>query len=56
MQDKRYLEEKRLVVWLNKSFHHEIKRRSVVQNVSIRKWIEEAISEKIRKEIELGFD
>lgn len=56
MEDKDLLEEKRLVVMLNINIHCEVKKRAANQNLSIKRWIEQAIMDKIRKEIELGFE
>ena len=56
MEDKDLLIEKRLVVVLNINIHCEVKKRAATQNVSIKRWIEQAIMDKIRREIELGFE
>ncbi len=52
---KELFKEKRLAVNLSIDMHCEIKKRAAVHNQSIKEWIEEAIVDKINKEIELGF-
>ncbi len=56
VKDKRGNELKRLIVDLNINIHCEMKKRAAQQNMTIKKWIEMAIMEQIRKEIELGFE
>ena len=55
MENKDIVEIKRLVVDLNINTHCEIKKRAAIQDISIKEWIFEAIMDKIRKEIELGY-
>jgi hypothetical protein len=47
--------EKRLAVDVDKITHSHIKKVCVDREISIRKWIEEAIADKIKKDINLGF-
>lgn len=56
MEEKENARSKRLVVILDIEMHIEIKKRAAVQNVSIRKWLEQAINEKIKQEKHLGFE
>jgi len=55
VKDKHGNEIKRLIVDLNINIHYEVKKRASQKNMSIKRWIEEAIMDKIREEIELGF-
>jgi hypothetical protein len=56
VKDKFGNELKRLIVDLNINIHCEVKKRASQKNMSIKKWIEMAIMDQIRKEIELGFE
>lgn len=55
MENKDLLREKRLAVNIKQSDIKEIKRRALVQDMTLKDWVVEAIYEKIRREIELGF-
>jgi len=55
MKDKHGNELKRLIVDLNINIHCEIKKRASQKNMTIKAWIEKAIMEQIRKEIDLGW-
>lgn len=50
------IEIKRLSVNIEKSLHDSIKKVSIDRNVSMRDWIQEAIFEKIKNDMDLGFD
>lgn len=45
-------DEKRLTVNLKKVVHQEIKRRALFRNITLRRWIEIAIKNQIKKELE----
>jgi hypothetical protein len=49
------VDEKRLTIDMDKITHSHIKKIAVDRNTSMRKWILEAIAEKIRRDLELGF-
>ena len=55
MEEKDLLEEIRLPVNISRGKIKEIKMRALVQDKSMKDWVEEAIDQKIRTEIELGF-
>jgi len=55
LKDRNGRELKTLIVNLDINIHCEIKKRAAEKNVSMSRWIGEAIMDKIRKEIELGF-
>jgi len=56
LEEKEISGSKRLVVILKTEMHCEIKKRAAGKNVSIRRWLEEAILEKIKQEKHLGFE
>ncbi len=48
--------QKRLAMYLDVNLHCSIKKIVAQKNESISDWVREAIMEKIRKEIDLGFE
>lgn len=47
---------KRISFYVPEDWHKKIKRQSLDQNISMKKWILDAITEKFKKERELGWD
>lgn len=47
--------EKRLAVDLNPEFIIELKRRAVVQGISLKDWVVAALVDKIKKDTDLGW-
>jgi predicted HicB family RNase H-like nuclease len=56
VEHKELFKHKRLSVNLDIDTHCEIKKRAAQKNMSIREWIEEAIVNQIKKEIDLGWE
>lgn len=49
------MKKKRLNVELDLNIHCQIKKNSAAQNKKMTQWVMEAITEKLNKELELGF-
>ncbi len=49
------LDIKRLSIDLDRITHNHIKKIAIDKNITIRIWVLEAIAEKIKKDINLGF-
>lgn len=45
----------RLTIELDKAIRKEVKKRAVLQNLTMKQWVLEAIYEKIKQEKHLGF-
>jgi hypothetical protein len=46
----------RLTIELDKAIRQEVKKRAVLQNLTMKQWVLEAIYEKIKQEKHLGFE
>lgn len=47
--------EKRLTIEVDRNIHNDIKKLAIDKDLSLKQWVMEAIVDKIRKELDLGF-
>lgn len=55
MENKDLLKEKRLPVNIDERVIYELKRRALVQRITLKDWVVEAIADKIKKDTDLGW-
>lgn len=50
MENSERKSPKRLVIDIDEEVHQQIKLRSAIRNITIRKWVSRALSEALKKE------